>query len=81
MHNLRARCGNVPLATVSLAPFHKLKWLWCFLSVTWGQFNLPKLLKDELHLFNHKLKLYSSFQIRNNTNYISAGQKDLPALA
>lgn len=25
MHNLRTRCVNVPLATISLAPFYKLK--------------------------------------------------------
>lgn len=25
MHNLRARCVNVPLVTISLTPFYKLK--------------------------------------------------------
>lgn len=25
MHNLKARCVNVPLASISLAPFYKLK--------------------------------------------------------
>lgn len=27
MHNLRARCVNVPQAAISLAPFYKLKLL------------------------------------------------------
>lgn len=55
----------MPLATISLAPFYKLKLMVAVVvlsSVTWGQSNLPKLFKGEFNLLNHKLKIYSSFK-------------------
>jgi hypothetical protein len=78
MHNLRARSVTVPLATFWLTPFCKLKLMIVVMELfncDLGQSNLPMLFKSELNLFNHKLKTYFSFQIRNIIQYISAGNK------